>query len=40
MKKTTTKIKKYSELLDITLIEQLIIPKSNFYSFSSEGLLM
>jgi DNA repair protein RadC len=35
----TKKIKKCSNLLDITLIDHLIITKSTFYSFSSEGLL-
>jgi DNA repair protein RadC len=35
----TKKIKKCSELFDITLIDHLIITKSTFYSFSTEGLL-
>ena len=35
----TKKIKKCSDLLDITLIDHLIITKNVFYSFSSEGML-
>jgi DNA repair protein RadC len=35
----TNKIKKCSELFDITLIDHLIITKDAFYSFSTEGLL-
>ena len=35
----TKKIKKCSELFDITLIDHLIITKDAFYSFSTEGLL-
>ena len=36
----TKKIKKCSDLLDITLIDHLIITKNAFYSFSTEGILM
>lgn len=35
----TKKIKKCSDLLDITLIDHLIITKNAFYSFSTEGIL-
>lgn len=35
----TKKIKRCSDLLDITLIDHLIISKVAFYSFSSEGML-
>jgi DNA repair protein RadC len=35
----TKKIKKCSDLLDITLIDHLIITKNIFYSFSNEGML-
>jgi DNA repair protein RadC len=35
----TKKIKKCSELFEITLIDHLIITKDAFYSFSTEGLL-
>lgn len=35
----TTKIRKCSDFLDITLLDHLIVTKHNFFSFANEGLI-